>query len=120
MTTDAEGPKPRDPFSRHRMRVITMSGDGRITSDTLQPWSAVSAINTVTGESPNFPAAEIPSGVIERTLGGKESLATVDDLRLELDGAGHAKVHDGQEELAGPGMFMVVEILPLNVKRSMR
>lgn len=111
MTTDAEGPKPHDPFSRHRMRVITVSGDGRITSDTLQSWSAVGVINTMTGESPKFPATEIPSGVIERTPEGKESLATVDGLYLELDGTGHAKVYDGQEELSGPGIFMIVEIL---------
>ncbi|KAB2340875.1 hypothetical protein [Actinomadura rudentiformis] len=112
MTPSQSSPSKPDPFARHRMRVITVSGDGRITSDVLQPWSAVTTTNLATGESPDFPAAEIPSGVLRRSANGEETLMTVDGLRLELDGAGNMKVHDDEGEIRGPGIFMVVEVLP--------
>lgn len=110
--TDSAHDDGSAPFARHRMRIITLSTRGVITSDTLQPWSSVSISNSHTGQPPDFPAAEIPSGVIRRTADGNETLLTVDGLRLELDGRGNATVHDGFSEVPGPGIFMVVEIQP--------
>ncbi|MEV5576621.1 hypothetical protein AB0L06_41890 [Spirillospora sp. NPDC052269] len=101
-----------DPFTQHRIRIITLSKAGEITSDVLQPWNSVSVTNTHTSESPGFPAAEIPSGVLHRTADGREILLTVDGIRLELDGHGSATAHDDLGEISGPGIFMVVEVLP--------
>jgi hypothetical protein len=99
------------PFTKHRMRLIVVSAENRITSDTLQPWSSVSVTNTVTGESPGFPAAEVPSGVIEQGADGQEVLRTVDGIHLHLDGAGGIRAYDDLgEPLPGPGVFMVVVI----------
>jgi hypothetical protein len=61
---------------------------------------------------PGFPAAEVPSGVLERSADGSEVLETVDGLRLELDGTGRAVAYDETGRLTGPGIFMVVEVLP--------
>lgn len=92
------------------MRLLVVSAGNRITSDTLQPWSAVSVANTVTGESPDFPAAEIPSGVVERHADGREVLRTVEGFSLHLDGAGGLVAYDDTgESLRGPGVFMVIE-----------
>lgn len=103
-------PQTSEPFARHRMRLITVSADGRITGDTLQPWSSVSVTNVFTGESPDFPAAEVVSGVVERHANGREVLRTVDGFTLLLDGAGGLVAYDETgEALEGPGIFMVVE-----------
>ncbi|WP_067818848.1 hypothetical protein [Actinomadura kijaniata] len=95
-----------------------MSGSGKITADSLEPWSSVSVLNTFTGDALAFPASEVPSGVLNREPDGRETLLTVDGLRLELDGHGNATVHEGTSEVPGPGIFMVVEILPESWTRS--
>jgi hypothetical protein len=101
-----------DPYALHRMRIITCSGLGKIIEDTLQPWSQVSVVNADTGDTPNFPASEVPSGVLRRDPDGRETLQTVEGLRLELDGAGNITAYDDSGALSGPGIFMVVEVLP--------
>jgi hypothetical protein len=101
-----------DPYAKHRIRIITVSGTNRITSDTLQSWSAVTTTSTFTGESVAFPAAEIPSGVLERHADGRELLQTVDGLVLELDGEGGLHAHDAAGgPVNSPAIFMVVEII---------
>lgn len=94
------------------MRVITVSGEGRVTADVLQPWSEVDVVSAVTGEEREFLAAEVPSGVVERTADGREVLETVDGLRLVFDSEGFATVYDDMEVVRGPGIFMVIEVLP--------
>lgn len=94
------------------MRVITRSTDGRISSDTLQPWSDVSVTSAFTGETLASPEAEIPSGVLERHEGGHEILRTVDGMELHLDGEGGLVAYDDAGDVVtGPGIFMVVEIV---------
>jgi hypothetical protein len=109
---DAAGSDDDEPdsFARHRMRIITVSAENRITADTLQPWSSVAVTSAFTGESVGFPAAEIPSGALERHTDGREVLLTVDGLTLHLDGEGGLVAYDeAGQALDGPGIFMIVE-----------
>ncbi|MFB4317612.1 hypothetical protein [Actinomadura sp. 21ATH] len=109
--TVGRGDAEPNPFAEHRLRIITVSAANRITGDAMQSWSSIAVTSAFTGELLRFPAAEIPSGVIERLADGREHLRTVDGFTLHLDGAGGLLAYDDVgDPIQGPGIFMVVEV----------
>ncbi|MGP4027195.1 hypothetical protein [Actinomadura sp. 3N407] len=96
-----------ETFTNRYVRRIWVDA-GKITEEFLQPleetWLTDTETGNVTGQGTDLP--QTIDGVIERRPDGSEVLATIDGLRLELDGRGNILVNGSPHY---SGVFMVVQ-----------